>query len=227
LFAADRVIDVADVQWFRCPVSIFDEEVVVVASTESIRALARPLLAAAGLGLWDVEITEDVVRVLIDRDGGVDLDALSAASHVVSDLLDDHDDLVPVGQYQLEVSSPGLERVLRTPEQYRLYLGATVTVKTLVAVEGGRRHRGILVAADDLGIALQPDAAPGGPPTPIPYDQIERTRTVLDWGPAPKPGSRAKTAGRPKAAGRSDKPGSPGVAARDAEPAQDPKDRAR
>lgn len=202
-----------------------------MASTDSIRALTRSPLASAGLRLWDVEVTGDVVRVLVDRDGGVDLDALSDASRVVSDLLDAHDEVVPAGRYQLEVSSPGIERTLRTPEQYREYVGATVTVKTAVAVEGLRRHRGVLLAADDQGITLAPEAAPATPQA-ISYDQIQQARTVLDWGPAPKPGSHPKTSGKP------DVPGSSGTAVRRSEtpgsrppdPAgrtQDSKDRAR
>jgi ribosome maturation factor RimP len=165
-----------------------------MASTDRLRALAQPPLVEAGLRLWDVEIVGDVVRVLVDRDGGVDLDALTDASRVVSELLDAHEDLTPPGPYQLEVSSPGLERTLRTPEQYRQYLGATVTVKTVAAVEGSRRHRGVLVSADADAIGIIPDAAPGSAATAIPYDVIERARTVLDWGPAPKPGSRPKAA---------------------------------
>jgi ribosome maturation factor RimP len=193
-----------------------------MASTDGIRALARPLLDSAGLRLWDVEVAADVVRVLIDRDGGVDLDALSEASRLMSGLLDDHDELVPAGRYHLEVSSPGLERNLRTPEQYRQYLGATVTVKTVVAVDGGRRHRGVLSAAGEHGIGLVPETAPGGPAIEIPYDRIDRTRTVLDWGPAPKPGARGKPQGR-----RSDAPGAR-VAATSASSAHDDhKDRSR
>ncbi len=94
-----------------------------MASTESIRELAEPILASAGLELWDVEIIGDVVRIMVERPGGVDLDALSAASAVLSPLLDAHPEATPDSRYQLEVSSPGVERTLRTPEQYRRYVG--------------------------------------------------------------------------------------------------------
>jgi ribosome maturation factor RimP len=191
-----------------------------MAPNDGIRALAQPLLASAGLRLWDVEVDREVVRVLVDRDGGVDLDGLSTASHLVSELLDDHDELVPSGRYQLEVSSPGLERVLRTAEHYGSCLGATVAVKTVQAVDGTRRHRGRLVAADDTGIELLADDASGGAPRWLAYDQIERTHTVLEWGPAPKPGARPKTTGR-----RSEV--SAHVPAASAAAAHDCKDRAR
>jgi ribosome maturation factor RimP len=178
-----------------------------MAPTDVLRALAEPLLAAAGLELWDIEVSHDVVRVLVDRDGGIDLEALSDASRALSTLLDDHDDVVPAGRYQLEISSPGLERTLRTPEQYRRYLGTTVSVKTRSAVGGARRHRGILTGAGDDTCEVRPDAAPTAPLT-LPYDQIERTRTVFEWGPAPKPGARPKTASR-RAAGREVGAGAP------------------
>jgi ribosome maturation factor RimP len=207
------------------PTVILDEEVVVMASTDRIRALAAPLLAAAGLELWDVEAGRDVVRVMVDRPGGVDLDAIADASRVVSELLDEHEELVPAGQYQLEVSSPGLERTLRTPEQYRRYVGSTVAVKTTAAVDGDRRHRGVLVDAGDDGIDLLRDDAPSGSPLTIPYDRIERSRTVIDWGPAPKPGSRPKTAR--KRSESADQAGADAPADATTGAAQDPKDRAR
>jgi ribosome maturation factor RimP len=191
-----------------------------VASTDRLQELARPLLAEVGLRLWDIETSGDVLRILVDREGGIDLDALTEASRAVSALLDVRDDLTPSGQYQLEVSSPGLERTLRTPEHYRSHLGTTVSVKTTVAVAGSRRHRGILTTAGEAVIELLPDTAPGGPATTIAYADIERTRTVLDWGPAPKPGSRPKAAST-----RSTPAGS--AAATAGAPAQDPKDRSR
>jgi ribosome maturation factor RimP len=139
--------------------------------------------------LWDVEIERDVVRLLVDRPGGIDLDALaSVAGRVVSPLLDEHPEVTPDGQYSLEVSSPGVERTLRRPEHYRRYVGTEVAVKTRVAVNGARRHQGRLVSVDDDGVTV---AAEGGLVT-IAHRDIERARTVLVWGPAPKPGHGSK-----------------------------------
>jgi ribosome maturation factor RimP len=176
-----------------------------MASTESIRELAEPVLASAGLELWDVEITRDVVRVMVDRPGGIDLEALSAASSALSPLFDDHPDLAPESRYQLEVSSPGVERTLRTPDQYQRYIGTEINVKTSGPVDGARRHRGRLLDAGTEGIALEPEDAPGGR-LELRYDQIERTRTVLVWGPvagthaAGRPAGGRRTPPRPTAA---------------------------
>jgi ribosome maturation factor RimP len=171
------------------------EEEVVMGSVESVREVVGPALTSRGLELWDVEITRDVVRILVDRPGGIDLDALTQASGVISPLLDQNPVLAPGGRYQLEVSSPGIERTLRTPDQFRRYLGSEITVKTSVPVSGARRHRGTLVAADDGTIRLQPTDAPDGAVVELRHDQIDRARTILVWGPTPpaagkRPGKR-------------------------------------
>ena len=156
-----------------------------------VRDLVEPLVASEGLELVDVRYTGPKVEVFVDRAGGLDLERLSALSNLVSRLLDHHDP-VP-GRYTLEVSTPGLERPLRTPSQFRRFLGATVSVKTRPHVAGERRERGSLEAADDEGIVLLPSDGPGrGRPRRLSYDDIERARTVFEWGPAPKPGKPGK-----------------------------------
>jgi ribosome maturation factor RimP len=158
-------------------------------STEGIRELAAPALSSAGVELWDVEVSSRVVRVMVDRPGGIDLEGCAQASRVLSPLLDSRPDLVPEGSYQLEVSSPGAERTLRTLDQYLRYIGSPISVKTNEAVEGARRHQGTLVYADDKVIRIHPcDTGPDGL-VELRHDQIDRSRTVLVWGPA---GSQAK-----------------------------------
>ena len=154
-------------------------------SADAIRALVESPLTAAGLELWDVEVTRDTVRVLVDRSGGIDLDTLAQlAGQVVSPLLDEHPELTPEDQYSLEVSSPGVERTLRTPDHYRRYVGQEVAVKTSIPVEGARRHQGVLESADGHAVRVKTEAAE----VTIPLRHVDRARTVLVWGPAPKPG---------------------------------------
>lgn len=175
-------------------------------SSDAIRALVEPALATSGLELWDVEVSPDAVRVLVDRPGGIDLDALATlAGKVVSPILDEHPDLTPPGHFSLEVSSPGVERSLRRVEHYARYIGTEVSVKTTEAVAGSRRHHGRLLAADDHSVTLEPKDSPGEE-MKIPLDRVEKARTVLVWGPAAKPGrpERAKKAkGSSKAVKRS------------------------
>ena len=148
---------------------------------DRVRALVEPVLRPHGLELFDVELAGATLRVLVDRPEGVDLAAVSAASEAVSKVLDEHDP-VP-GRYTLEVSSPGIERPLRTPEHFRRFVGTPVAVRTRPGFDGERRLEGALVAADDDGIGLDV----GGEVHRLPYDAIERARTVFVWGAAPKP----------------------------------------
>src|SRR3954447_10343500 len=149
-----------------------------------VRELLEPVLTASGLDLFDVELKGGVLQVAVDRAGGVDLDAISHAASVVSATLDEADPIP--GRYTLEVGSPGLERPLRTPDHFRRYVGTTVTIKTKPDVEGERRVTGVLDDADDEGFTV------GG--RRLSYDQVERARTVFEWGPTPKPaGSQPRT----------------------------------
>lgn len=167
--------------------------------TESIGDLVGPLVAAAGLELWDVTHGPGVVRVLVDRLGGVDLDTIGEVAKTISAELDLHEDLVPGSGYQLEVSSPGVERTLRTPSHYERFVGSLLSVKTKEAIDGSRRFRGVLLAADEAGITLGPEADGADPAdgTGFAYHQIQKAHTVLVWGAAPKPGSPRS---RPRAA---------------------------
>ncbi|MGH9148941.1 MAG: ribosome maturation factor RimP [Acidimicrobiales bacterium] len=151
---------------------------------QRVHELVEPLTSDLGLELVDVETGPGMVKVTLDRDGGIDLEAITEASERVSRLLDVHDP-VP-GSYTLEVTSPGLERPLRTPAQFRRFVGSVVAVKTHPHVEGERRLRGVIEVADDGGVVIEGRR--------LAYTEIERARTVFEWAPAPKPGSRPKGA---------------------------------
>ena len=148
---------------------------------ERVKALVEPVADAQGLELVDVEHGGGLLRVTLDRDGGIDLDAITAASERISELLDLHDP-VP-GRYTLEVTSPGVERPLQNAAQFRRFVGSLVNVKTRSHVEGERRIEAVLDDADDRGIEIAGRR--------LAYDDIERARTVFQWGPSGKPGKSA------------------------------------
>jgi ribosome maturation factor RimP len=153
-----------------------------------------PLLGTMGLELYDVELAANALRVTVTRDGGVDLDTLAAASTLLSSYLDEHDPMP--GRYTLEVSSPGLERRLRTPEQFRGAVGETVTLRIAPVGVAAERVTGTLTAASDLGVELLTESGPRS----AGYDEVERARTVFVWGPTPKPSpSRGRAAATRKA----------------------------
>jgi len=160
---------------------------------ERVADAVAPVLSDLGLLLHDVEHSGTSIRVVIDRDGGLDVDSLTTATKALSRLMDELDPLD--GAYTLEVSSPGLERPLRTPAHFTRAVGSEVSVKTVPGSEGERRLVGTIAAADEEGITL--DVNDGGSRR-LTYPEIEKARTTFAWGPAPKPGSnparkRAKT----------------------------------
>lgn len=169
---------------------------------DRVRDLVLPLLAERDIELYDLEVAGPVLKVVIDRPGGLDLDVLAKATRAVSHALDEADPIA--GAYTLEVTSPGLERALRTPQHFVRAVGETVKIKLTadaVAEPGDdRRLAGVLVAADDDGITLRTDA-PGADAEPserrLAYVDIERARTVFEWGPGDKPG-KSRQPGRKK-----------------------------
>jgi ribosome maturation factor RimP len=172
-------------------------------TVERVRAVVEPVVAAADLELYDVELAGPILRVLVDKAGGVDLAVLGEVTRRVSEALDAEDPLP--GRYTLEVSSPGLERKLRTPEHFAAALGKQVRVRNVAGTEGERRVEGELTAADGHGVVL---ATPDGERR-IAYDEVERARTVFEWGPTPPPGGgrqrRQKVAAGAGGAKRRDK----------------------
>ncbi len=172
---------------------------------DELSDLLASTVAPLGLELVDLERRSTSVRVVVDRAGGVDLEAIAAATRAVSAALDAHDPF-PGQRYTLEVSSPGVERRLRTPLHFERAVGEKVSVRTVAGGKGERRVTGRLAAADAEGFVLEGDELPGGQRR-LSYDEIERARTVFEWGSTPpssaRPGAKARSATRaPRAATR-------------------------
>ncbi len=148
-------------------------------ASDDVERIAAPLLRAAGLELVDVEIRAGNIVVTVDREGGVDLDTLASASKAISAAID-RADIGPSGRYELEVSSPGLERRLRRPEHFRLFIGQRISIRTSPGVDGERRLEGELVSADDQGIVVTVAESPD-PRRHLAYGEIERAHTIFDW----------------------------------------------
>jgi ribosome maturation factor RimP len=145
-----------------------------------VEALVRPVVEAGGLEVWEVTFGREdggrILRVMVDREGGVDLDTISELSRRISRRLD----LERFGQdgpYDLEVGSPGLERRLREPRHFERSVGQQVKVKTVEPVDGSRVHQGALVSADAEAIVIASD----GGELRVPYGGIASARTVFEW----------------------------------------------
>jgi ribosome maturation factor RimP len=145
---------------------------------ERVHALVEPLVTSTGLELVEVEYGPGALKITLDREGGIDLETITTASEQISDLLDVHDP-IPGGRYTLEVTSPGVERPLHTPDHFRRFVGKPIVVRTHPHVEGERRVQGELTEADDDGIVVDGRR--------LAYRDIERARTVFEWGPADRP----------------------------------------
>jgi len=124
--------------------------------TDQVHALARPIAAAAGCTIWDVEYVKEAgewfLRVYIDKEGGVNIDDCEAVSRPLSDALDEADPIP--GSYTFEVSSAGLDRALRREEHYAACMGQTVDVKLYRAVDGRKEYTGQLQGWADGAVSV-------------------------------------------------------------------------
>ena len=152
-----------------------------MSTADRVRELIVPLVEAADLEVYDLDLNGGVLQVLVDREGGADIDAIARLARSISHALDEHDPID--GHYTLEVSTPGLERPLRTPDHFARATGMTIKVKTKPGTEGDRRVEGAITAADADEVTVL--SADGGTRT-LRYDEIERARTTFEWGGAPK-----------------------------------------
>ena len=154
-------------------------------AADRLSAVVGPYLEAEHLELDSLELLGHggarILRVMVDAEGGINLDRLAETSRRLSRLLDAETDLE--GPYRLEVSSPGLERRLRTPRHFEKAVGREVVIK--VRTEGRTTSlRGCLMSADGEGCDLSAD----GEVHYLLYGTILSARTIFRWGAAPKPG---------------------------------------
>ena len=119
--------------------------------TELTAELAAPAIAEQGCTLWDVEYVKEAgtwyLRILIDKEGGVDILDCEAISRKVSDLLDEADPIE--GSYTLEVGSAGAERALKRPADFARFMGSPVLVKLYRNQDGRKEFAGTLAAYDE------------------------------------------------------------------------------
>jgi ribosome maturation factor RimP len=140
-----------------------------------LEVLENPL-ATSGLDLEGVEISRagrrSLVRVLVDQDGGVTLDDIAAATHLVSGVLDSSD-VLGESPYTLEVTSPGIDRPLTLPRHWRRNVDRLVKVTT----SSGDSWTGRVVATDDEGATLDVD----GTKTEIAYAEVAKARVEIEF----------------------------------------------
>ena len=147
--------------------------------SEKLVGLVEPLLGNFGYELVDLEFAggrgPGTLRVFIDRAEGVGIEDCERVSREISALLDVHDPIP--GAYRLEVSTPGLDRVLRTPAHYARFVGARVEIELSAPRDGRRRYTGQLAQVSAGGIELVVD----GVQVLLNYAEVYRARLVPEW----------------------------------------------
>ena len=148
------------------------------ALTDRLAAVLAPSLTALGLDLEAVEIAKagkhSMLRVAVDKDGGVDMDDIADATRAVSAELDETD-LMGNNPYTLEVSSPGVDRPLTLPRHWRRNVGRLVQVRA-----GDRQLTGRVMKADDDGVVLSVD----GTDHEFPYGELGSGKIQLEFSRA-------------------------------------------
>ena len=145
----------------------------------ALEALIAPTVRALGCEVWGVEYrprgSNSTLKLFIDAAAGVTIDDCERVSNQVSALLDVEDPIIE--RYRLEVSSPGLDRILFRPEQYLASVGERIDVRLAFPFEGRRRFEGQLAGVEGQDVAVRMDDAE----YLLPIDQIQRARIVPDY----------------------------------------------
>jgi ribosome maturation factor RimP len=149
---------------------------------EAVKAVADRVAAGRGFELVDVELKRQpggtLVRLYVDKPGGIGLDDLQSVSEEVSAILDVEDPIASA--YTLEVSSPGLDRPLKSEADYKRFVGSLVKVSSYEPVDGRRHWLGRLASADQglLEIVLEKEA---GLRCRIPFTKISHGRLEVEF----------------------------------------------
>ena len=145
-----------------------------------VSALAIPLAEQLGYSIWDVEYVREgadyYLRITIDSEEGITIDDCETFSRAIDPILDEADPITD--SYHLEVSSPGLEREIKTLEHIAYCTGETVEARLFAPLQGSRVHRGVLEGLDEEGNVL---LAMGENTLVIPRSAISRMTTVFEF----------------------------------------------
>jgi len=147
-----------------------------------ILVMAEDLLQNLGYDLVDLEFSQNdegsILRLFIDKEGGVTLDDCTHVSRMFGALLDVEDPIA--GRYNLEISSPGLNRRLRRAQDFKSRIGETIKIKLVYPLDGRRRFKGILQAVQDEPLVVT--VVVDGEEYVVPLDESSRCNLVYKFG---------------------------------------------
>lgn len=146
---------------------------------ETVRGLIEPTVTGLGCELWDIEYLKEAgewyLRITIDKAEGIDINDCEAVHRAIDPLLDEADPIE--SSYRLEVSSPGIERVLRTDAHLSACVGQKVCLKLFAAFEGAKTVSGTLTGFDEEAVTAENDSGTHA----VPRKLISRIQTVYDF----------------------------------------------
>lgn len=141
--------------------------------------MLAPTVQSLGCSIWGVEYLSQgkhsKLRLYIDREGGVDVDNCAEVSRHVSDILDVEE--FSNNTYTLEVSSPGMDRILFTEEQYKGAIGEQVDIRLNFPFEGRKKFIGVLAGIEDSNAVVQVDEEE----YLLPLENIQKARVVPNF----------------------------------------------
>lgn len=151
-----------------------------ISIAERVEALVTPCITELGYRIWDVEYVKEgaewYLRITLDSDNGIDIDDCEKVSRAINPIIDEADPIEDF--YYLEVSSPGLERVLRKQEHFDASIGCEVDVRLFAPDDNKKKtYTGILVSADEAGIVINV----ANEAVSIPKDKISKVQTIFDF----------------------------------------------
>ena len=146
-------------------------------NTNKIIELIEPIVAEEGCDLVDVELLMEsgqrILRVYINKVGGVNVDDCATVSRAIEDILEVEN--VVAGQYVLEVSSPGLNRSLRKLAHFKDVVGKIVKIQTHEKINGRQNYKGVLQNVDDNAVTVEIDLET----FQLPFAQIRKANLVV------------------------------------------------
>src|SRR5690606_13354697 len=149
---------------------------------EALREIIEPVVIALGYQLWGIEYVgqgkHSLLRVFIDSEGGINIEDCAETSRQISSILDVEDPIS--GECTIEVSYPGLDRILFSIDQFSMYTGARVKLRLRENFEGRRNYTGIIKAVinDEVVVVNADDEYV------FPYELVEKANIVADIEPA-------------------------------------------
>jgi len=145
----------------------------------TVRALIQPVADGLGYMLWDVEYVKEgadmILRITIDKDEGIDIEDCEKMSRAIDPIIDEADPIEV--SYKMEVSSPGIERILTRPEHFEKCMGEKVEVKLYAPVGGKKQIVGILSGADEKTVTVNAD----GEDIVLEKSAVAKVCTVFEW----------------------------------------------